>query len=116
MQAEAAEIVGHPSGSYLIRVLADQRSPLIPQIAIAEPRRQNAKRHQRTPESLNLRVAERQGRSSLLVNLNRTIHALKGGFGQHIQSWLTFWTSSRRRLTWKPTSRRADRLGSRLPM
>src|SRR5438105_467050 len=83
MQAEAAEIVGHPSGSYLIRVLADQGSPLIPQIAVAEPRRQKAKRHQRTPESLNLRVGEGQSRSSLLVNLNRTIHTLKGGFGQH---------------------------------
>ena len=60
MQAEAAEIVGHPPGSYLIRVLADQGSPLFPQIAIAESRRQKTERHQHTPESLNLRVGEGQ--------------------------------------------------------
>ncbi len=32
------------------------------------------------------------------------------------QSWLIRWTSSRRRLAWKPTSRRAGRFFSRLPM
>ena len=31
-------------------------------------------------------------------------------------SWLILWTSNRRRLAWKPTSRNAGRLCSRLPM
>jgi hypothetical protein len=70
MQAEAAEIVGHPSGSYLIRVLAYQGSPLLPQ---DRDLRKPAGRKQNDTsalQNLNLRVAEGQSPSSLLVNLN----------------------------------------------
>ena len=112
---EAAEIVGHPSGSYLIRVLADQGSPLLPQIAIAEPRRQKAERDQRTPESLNLRVGEGQSRSPLLVNLNRTIHALEGSFGQHtvMADLLDFEQTS---VGLEADLPQGGQVGSRLPM
>ena len=115
VEAESAKLVAEPA-----LVEASGRSPRsgarwARRSAALKPAGCEAEDDERREQRLGPRVGEAEGRDALAVDL-AWLGQLPDVVSPRTGSWLIRWTSRRRRLACAPTSRRAGRLTSRLPI
>ena len=106
-------MISHLPGGNGLRRFPQQGSPVVAQFAVGKTPRQQTKHQQRTEQRQHRRVGEAQTAGPLTIHFHRFVHA-RNASSPITQSWLSCWTSRRRRLAVKPIFRNAGRFVSPL--